>query len=244
MAKKSKVSSGLKKLGCLAILLLIVFLFFYLRSQRYHRYWHVEQSMINGDTIRLKFDYNTRKIFFSFPGRHPSVIIGGGDLRYDLYYNYAGKDYHIRTYSLPVLINFWEGRFYFVTLGSEGKVGRERKFRFYSFDKEWVEIKAEAFPKQLAIPNIYFVRNYPEICDPVEIEPKSKEFRYSLTARLWLRLEKGKTYHETRRRSFKPYEVDKSFLDRYMKIYISPYWDLDKINMSKSIVVSGHKSID
>ena len=210
------------------IIIIVLFLgvafYIHLRSIREHIYWYVEQSLINDDKVELKFDLNSRKEWFSFPGRHPFIIIGGGDLRLDIYFIYKGQEHNFGKIGSPVLINYWNSFFYIVTLSSKDSKAYNSDFHFYRYDKGCVRIKSEEFPKSIAIPNINYVRNYPEISEPDIINPDIKDFRYSLTAKLWLRLKKGIHYYETKK-GFKTYEVDKDFLVEYKKKYIDPYWN-------------------
>lgn len=237
-----------KKKGCLILIFIFVFFVvtifviyrFFLRE---HWYWQVDLNLSNQDKIRILFDSNCRKTFFSFPGRHPSIIIGGGDLRFDIFFNYRGEDFHFRTSKLIVLINFYKGEFFIVTLGTIEKNSYKRKFYFYRYSKtkKWEIIKKSDFPKSIALPNVYYTLNYPlsrEVSEYDEINPLKKDFRYSITAKLWFVLEKKIEYYELGGKNLDPYEVSKDFLITYKKKHIDPYWKEEELKLNKPIVVS------
>ena len=225
---KKKKERNIKRVIIPGITLSVIMLFLLFQmNKRSHSYWYVSQQLINGDLIELKFDSSSRIPLFSFPDRHPSIIIGGGDYRIDVYFSYKGQKHHFESIGAPVLINYWKNQFYIVSVAWEGIDNDRRPFlKFYRFENRsrLKEISPEKFPKSIAIPNIDYIMNYPEIEKPEIINPDLKDFRLSLIARLWLRLEKGVPYHETEIRDFKPYEVDKNFLIEYKKKYIDPYW--------------------
>ena len=235
---QNKKETKIKRIGCLFTLILMVVLFFYLRNIREHRYWYVKQSLINSDEIELEFDSNRRKVWFSFPH---AIIIGGGDQRLDIYFNYKGREYNFGKIGSPVLINYWNNFFYIVTLRYQDLNSYNLDFSFYKFEKKLVIIKSEEFPKSIAIPNINLVRNYPEIRDPDIINSKLKSFRYSLTAKLWLRLEKRIHYYKTIKKGFETYEVDESFLIGYKKKYIEPYWSEKTLKANNPRIIDKKK---
>jgi len=226
------------------ILLVIMILLLLQIIKRSHRYWYVSQQLINGDLIELKFDSNSRKPLFSFPGRHPSIIIGGGDYRLDIYFIYKKLEYHFNSPGSTVLINYWDNQFYIVSVAWES-IDNERRpiLKFYILGNKsrLKEIEPEKFPKSIAIPNIEYIRNYPEIEEPRLINPDLKKFRISLIARLWLRLEKGVPYHKTEGGLFKLYEVDKEFLIEYKQKYIDPYWTEESLKKNYPEIIQKEK---
>lgn len=175
--------------------LALIFVLIHLSQKRDHSYYNAEYSLIDGKIIRILVDQSTRKVWFAFPPRHSAYVLGGGDLRNDIYFEVRGVRYHFQTTAVPFLINRWGKSFFIVTLGFVGSLEngtRRQVFRFFkSKGNLWDEVEAEKFPKSIAIPNVYYIRSYPVLKEPKAINPELKNFRMDFTAVLWMRLEKG-----------------------------------------------------
>ncbi len=107
-------------------------------------------------------------------------------------------------------------------------------FRFYAFTEDGfaTEIAAEDFPKHLAIQNMWLKkeRGYRDgkPIDEYEIvaalDPTSYDFQNSLTAKMWLRIEKGirySSYTDMKLFGFRDMKADPLFLTEYKKKYIN-----------------------
>ena len=209
MSPKSKIK---KRYIVLSIVLILTVLFIYRLYIREHSYLYIEQSLINNDVIEIEIDSNSRKPIFSWI--HGEDIIGGGDFRIDLNFSYKGIEYHIHIPGGDILINYWENKFYIISLVWIGKKNERRLiYKFFKLNNKsrLKEITPEEFPKPIAIANIDYIRNYPQVEKPVDINVDLKEFRKSRTAGLWRVL-------------LKNLKCNKECLLEYKKKYIDPYW--------------------
>jgi hypothetical protein len=213
----------------IATILFSILIYSYFRNQRTHIIWIVDQKLSNGDIISIKIDQNYKRLY-NFPGGQlPIISIGCDDWKHDLYFNYKGKSFEFQTDGLPFLINIWDNTFFIVILKSEGslKDKYKPKLHFFKYTDSWQNVRAEEFPKQIAIENLYFTINYPIIQAPETIHDNLDDFIISNTVRLWLRLEKGLEYYQTDSTSFNPKEkfiIDPSFVTKYRIKYIDPFW--------------------
>ncbi len=140
---------------------------------------------------------------------------------FEIGFEYKGRQYNWKSTSLPILLDFYNGTIYLVVEDAEEPMKVD--FRFFKYQKKWVEIQAVDFPKSIAVQNMGLHENIGVLDgravsdhDVVEeLNPDSSFFRDSQTAKLWLRLEKGKPYHESILK-----QVDKDFLIEFKRKYI------------------------
>lgn len=201
------------------VFVLSILFFINLRSQRTHNKWIVEFKLANNDLISVLLDHNYKKIFSFLKGPLEIWRIGGDDCKYNLYFNYKMKGYEFNLKGEPFLLNIWGNNFYLVTLLDEGesKTESKRKFKFFKYTNNWIEIAAESFPKEIAFANLYFSINYPYHENFENMNRKHKNIANSLTLRLWLKLLKGIDFYQKGK-------MDQNLVLDFKKRYIDPFW--------------------
>jgi hypothetical protein len=200
----------------------------FLRKQRDHVAWIVNQKLVNGDEITIKIDDNFKKIWFSgFP--HSGPIIGGGDGRYDVSFLYRGKYFYFITEGDAILINCWNDKVYLIS-----RLWETQDFSFYVFDEGWNEIEAKKFPKQILIPNLFYSLNIPlgvGIDEEARHYPLGNIIENSIMAALWVKAEKNRKYLDLNELE------DEMFLNQFKKNYIDPIWDSRMIEANLPVLV-------
>ena len=140
------------------------------------------------------------------------LSVGGGNERREIRFSYKGKDYLWETRSnTTFILNAYKNTVYTMILDTETDI-EKICFRFYKYKNKWIEIPAEEFPKEISIRNMWLSNSDKKIINSLQTDRSS--FQRTLTAKLWLRLEKGVKFYEA------PYCVDSKFLEEYKKKYI------------------------
>ena len=189
---------------------------------RDHRYLYVKQSLINGDVIEITFDKNEKHVWGYIPHIHTS---GGGDIKYDISFEYKNSKYNFSTDSSLILINFWKENFFIVI---KDYVGDDDSYKivyryFKSVKNRFKEINSDIFPKFIAIPNLYYFKMYPKIDQPDIVDPTLEDFRKTIVGVLWLKLEKGIPYKIPWKKEYRKTLID------YKKKYIDPHWNKEAL---------------
>jgi hypothetical protein len=101
-----------------------------------------------------------------------------------------------RTPYIPIIIKEIEKISYTVEWDCETDFSKSI-FRFYEYKNgKWEEINYTKFPKSLSVQNVCTDLKDKEIA--LKMDPEDYWFRQSKTGRLWILLETGKQYYETR----------------------------------------------
>lgn len=195
-----------------SIILFIIGAFLFLKYRRESDKWIEYIKLLNGDTIKLFHHYSHRAMYGPL-----HFLIGGGGEKYVVSFEYRGTVYIWQCLDIPTVIQFWKNDLYIVMLDRENF---SLQFRFYKYKEKLIKISSKDFPKAVAIQNrwdsygnglLISQRPFKEY----KIDPNNASFRYSVSAKIWLRLEKGIDFRESRYQ-----EVDKDFLIEYKKKYI------------------------
>ncbi|NIQ65523.1 MAG: hypothetical protein GTN94_03275 [Candidatus Aminicenantes bacterium] len=213
----------MKRKSALFLILVVIILvvIFCNLQERDHFFWIVQQKLSNGAVINIEMDESWKKRL-SFPP-HPLTLwsIGGGCHRRDINFSYKGEEYFFRSSDEVVLLNIWDNIFYLVVLIDEdgSKYKYKAKFHFFKYQGGWQEVSSNEFPKEIAIVNSYLSEPYASESD--DINKNIEDLKNTRTAKLWLRLEKGIDYYQTRGPKF---QVDKQAIFEYKKKYMDPFW--------------------
>ena len=139
------------------------------------------------------------------------LSVGGGNEWREIRFSYKGKNYLWESKSRTFILNAYKNTLYTMVLDTEADI-EKICFRFYKYKNKWIEIPAEEFPKEISIENMWLSNSEKKIINSLRTDRSS--FKRTLTAKLWLRLEKGVKFYEA------PYYVDSKFLEEYKKKYI------------------------
>ncbi len=195
------------KIDKLIILFLIIFLINLIVGCRKHKKWKEEVKFHDESIITVHYHYSENAGFII----RDVFSVGGGNRRYEIRFKYKGKDYLWKSKSRTFILNAYKNTLYTMVLDTETDRGKIC-FRFYKYKNKWIEIPAKEFPKEISIRNIWLSNREKKIMDSLRTDQSS--FKRTLTAKLWLRLEKGVEFYEA------PYYVDSKFLEEYKKKYI------------------------
>ena len=112
---------------------------------------------------------------------------------------------------VPICLRVFEGRLHLIVFDRDHGYERTR-FRYFR-EKHGVlaEIEPKDFPKAIATQNLWLSEGE-ELDVARALDPADVRFRRSLTARVWLQLEKGTEYFEAR-----DAEVEREVLDDYLR---------------------------
>jgi hypothetical protein len=196
--------------GVIILFFIVVFLF--LKYRRESEKWVEDIKLLNGNTIKVFHHYSQRAMYGPL-----HFLIGGGGEKYVVCFEYRGTVYIWQCLDIPIVIQFWKNDLYMVMLDIENF---SLQFRFYKYKKKLIEISSKDFPKSVAIQNRWIsdgtgLLSSHKTFTKYKIDPNDDFFRYSVTAKIWLRLENGIDFRESRYQ-----EVDKDFLIEYKKKYI------------------------
>ncbi len=140
------------------------------------------------------------------------LSVGGGNEWREIRFSYKEKDYLWESKSRTFILNAYKNTLYTMIFDTETDRGKIC-FRFYKYKTKWIEIPAKEFPKEISVENMMLSEDDKD--DLKGLNPDYYPFRRTLTAKLWLRLEKGIKYYEA------PDVVDYDFLKEYKKKYFS-----------------------
>ena len=111
----------------------------------------------------------------------------------------------------PIALNAEGAQVYLAVFDRETDFSRTG-FRFYQYSGgAWLELQPSKFPRRLALQNLWLKES--DGVTAKALNTGDAVFRSSLTAKLWLKLEKEIDYYNA------PHEVDKKFLDDYKRRY-------------------------
>lgn len=218
----------------IAIIILImvsIFLFYNSFREKISEY-RIECSLINKRKIVIILTIDQRKLWYKFPKTPVAhgaydFKIGGGDKRQSLEFKYNEKIILFNTRGNVSVFNIWNEKIYLITSEND----RINHFKFYRYINKWEEIKAEVFPKEIAIENFCIGPG-----TGYEIDPESKTFRAETTSFIWKRLgEDENDFNEWEKINV---SVEKDYLCEYKKRYIDPYWSLEKLRERNPRVLS------
>ena len=195
------------KIDKLIILILIIFLINLIIGCRKHEKWKEEVKFYDESIITVHYHYSENAGFII----RDVFSVGGGNRRYEIRFKYKGKDYLWKSKSRTFILNAYKNTLYTMIFDTETDRGKIC-FRFYKYKNKWIEIPAKEFPKEISIENMGLSED--DKYDLKGLNPDYYPFRRTLTAKLWLRLEKGIKYYEA------PDVVDYDFLKEYKKKYI------------------------
>ncbi|MGG6231133.1 hypothetical protein [Tenacibaculum sp. SDUM215027] len=196
------------------IIALVGVYIFYLKFQRKTKVWSEEIEVANDIKIPIEFMSSQRKYY----GGH-GFGWGGGDDRSSIKFDYNSISYsHKGSYFLPYVIKLFKDNFYVVSFDRTNM--SKIIFRFFKSDKKgsFKEIKAEEFPKHLAVQNrklkdtaVYYGDETKEMMKTLNPD----EIKNTLTAKMWFQLERGTNYYEM------PSDISLDFLKSYKEKYLN-----------------------
>lgn len=182
-----------------------------------HKRREEEIKFNDGSIVKIYHHYSKNKGFII----RDVMSVGGGNRWYEIRFKYKGKDFLWESKSRTFILNVFKNKLYTMIFDTETSLG-EVHLRFFKYNNKWSEISAEEFPKEISIQNLYLKKNNgyykgKPVNDYEIVKDLNTEdilFRGSLTAKLWLKLEKGTRYDEA------PSIIDSKFLREYKRKYI------------------------
>jgi hypothetical protein len=229
------------------ILIFLLLLLAYFRREHYYIIFY--QNLVNGESVKILVDRNARipliRIKKDRFGYEHWKLGGGGD-KINFYIKFRTKTFKADLGGTIYLINYWNGKFYFVT---NTVVDSEDIFQFYLYEEGFRKISYKDFPKEIAVVNMFYRRGFPakyEYNIPNLNDPK---FSVSVTAQLWKKLEKGTNPNEI----FecmpniggvynKP--INENFIKKYYKKYIAPHWTKCKLTENETVLLNYHEKMN
>lgn len=201
--------SPIVKFAIIGLIILLLGTLFVYGCLREHKQWTESVKFLDGTEGKADFHYSAwQYLSLGHAGGY-----GGGDDHYRLQMHTGGKLY---TWSggdeRPFVFGLRDGKLYMAVF-DRGTYNREC-FRYYRSDEANVlkEIPPDEFPKALAIQNTWLDKEGIELL--TSMDPEDWRFRESLTAKMWLHLEKGVDYWKTQEA---PPEVITEFKAKYLK---------------------------
>jgi len=202
----------------LAIILIIsiVYVLYWAFFMREHHEW--KENIVLSDGSKLLVHHHSSQLIFH---GHPHYIgWGGGDPWNELLFIYKDVTITWEGPYIPIVLDFDNNYPFLVAFDRESDV--KAKFRFYRFDKVWMEIEPDNFPKHIAIQNMWLSEDNGYYDDMVineyiiveKLDANHYPFRCSLTAKMWQKLSKNVKYSES------DHEVDTTLLEQYKLKYI------------------------
>jgi hypothetical protein len=188
-------------------LILIIFLINLIIGCRKQEKWKEKVKFNDESIITVHNNYSENPGFII----RDVLSVGGGNELYKIRFKYKGKEYLWESKSRTFILNAYKNALYIMILDTETDI-EKICFRFYKYNNKWIEITAKEFPKEISIENMGLSNSKKKIINSLITDRSS--FKRTLTAKLWLRLEKGIKFYEA------PYYVDSKFLEEYKKKYI------------------------
>lgn len=188
--------------------------------------WTESVHLLDGRVIQVDHLHKAHTYFGSGHG----LGFGGGEISHLISFQFDGADYRFESLYTPIVLHPVEDNFCLAVFDRETDSTKSR-FRFYLLHPRGSqeEVLGERFPKQLAIQNMWLKKEngftyWPDgskrVIDEYQIvhdmDPGDYEFRDSLTAKLWERLELGQEYYATEGR-----DQSEDFLRDYKARYIA-----------------------
>lgn len=197
-----------------------------------HYEFRVSTQLLNTETALVKYEVAVDEPIVIIP--HTLELGGDKPSRFHLRFYYREKKISWRGQTIPISFQLHQGTFYLVTLDRESEK-LKTGFRYYRFVRDWKEIEQSEYPKAAAVQNLWSYegaspetgREVPQdIVQAVKahgphythkqqiqrVNPYSEKFQNSLTAMLWLALDKGVDYDEAKNLS-----VPANFYEQYFK---------------------------
>lgn len=211
---------NLKKYWKIGVLLMLILLVFYVITLR-EIYRTTRQVLLNnGDFIKINHEYSDKKVWVDW---REVLTIGGGDPISRCWFEYKNYKYSFRyKYSNLILLNNYKEDLFVVFLDVDSDI-ECMKFKYYKLSEgKETEINSTLFPKSIAVQNLGLSSNsgyfQGEIIDGIkmvkELNCAYPPFQGSLTAKLWLELERGIMLCKS------PSHVDEEFLSDFKNKYI------------------------
>lgn len=116
----------------------------------YH--YKVRTQLVSSEELIVDYDVKVDEPIFEIPH---VILIGGDDPSwFKLSFSRAGKNYIWKGNTIPIVLQFYKGSPYIVTLDRESEYVKTL-FRFYRYEGDWKPITYSQFPKSVAVQNLW-----------------------------------------------------------------------------------------
>jgi len=188
-------------------LVAVGYLIYWAFFQRESSNWAETVRFSNGTDILVR-QHASQRIYHG----HPHVFgWGGGHPTQKMQFEFNRTLITWQGPYIPIALNAEGTQVYLAVFDRETDFSRI-SYRLYQYGGgTWLEIQPSKFPRRLAIQNLWLKEGDGVIARA--LNTADAVFRSSLTAKLWLKLDKDVDYYNA------PHEVDKVFLDDYKRRY-------------------------
>jgi hypothetical protein len=205
-----------KKTKAIAIFLLIFGITAFKLIQRENYSSNEKIDFCTNETVTIFYQYSNYKWYGTF---HSGI--GLENPIYILKFTFKKKDYLYISNFNPIVLNCFNSTIYIIAFDRFTNFPKIF-FRYYKYDKKWIEIESRDFPKSVAIQNIGLEKengfingkavNEYEICS--ELDTSFGPFQNSITAKIWFELGTGTKYYEA------PDRINGDYLQKFKIKYI------------------------
>ena len=198
--------------------------------------YNVRTHVVSGEELVVNYAVEVDEPIFTIP--HVMEIGGGDPSLFVLDFSYAGNHYQWQGSAIPVVLQFQQAKPYLVGLDRESAKANIQ-FKYFVYDVGWQTISHKDFPKSIAIQNLWSYegaspetardvpyaittalrhneKNYIYERTPEVINPTEESFKSTLTAILWVQLEKDLDY-DTAKNVELPSQFYVDFYNKYIE---------------------------
>jgi hypothetical protein len=232
----NKLNSSKTKAIVIFLLLLGITVFKLLQREKYIRSEKI--VFCTNKVITVSYQYSDYKWYGTF-----HYGIGLENPIYILKFTYKKENYLYISNFDPIVLNCFNSNIYVIAFDRFSNF-HKIVFRYYKFDKKWIDIEPKEFPKSITIQNLGLEKengfingkalNEYEMC--WELDTTFGPFQRSLTAKIWFELGTGTKYYEA------PDRINEDYLQKFKLKYI-PTNTYSPKKPSKNIPRSGSDTI-